>query len=362
MSPDSTSRIQRENDLQDDLLTPSSPRQLKELDLAPRKAICDALRTAQSFLIVGHRRPDGDCLGSQMALGLGLVSFGKKVTLYTPGPVMNHLKFVPQFERFVTELPADFKADVTVFCDCGGIDRAGDEFKPVGTILNIDHHLSNSDFGDVNWVDIEASSTGEMICHVLRGLDAPITPDMANCLYLALMADTGSFKFANTNHRVFEMATDLVRLGADPSWIASEFYDSLTPGTLQLRGAVLSNLRFECDGRLCWSEVDQKMYRACGGEASEPEGLVSDLRSIVGVEVSILIHEVAEGGARAGLRSRGTWDVQAIAAELGGGGHRNAAGCYIRGDYAEVRDRIIRVAAEHLSRPPEAQARAAAGA
>jgi phosphoesterase RecJ-like protein len=326
-----------------------------------RQRVCQILRSHASILIVGHIRPDGDCLGSQIALGLGLRSLGKHVCIHSPGPIMRHLEFIPHMDSVLPEVDASCRPDVTVFCDCGGIDRAGDRFTPTGKIVNIDHHLSNDLFGDVNFVDTAASSTGEMIYHILRDMGVDLSQNIANCLFLALMADTGSFKFANTGQHVFEIATELVRHGADPSWVATQFYDCLTPSTIQLRGKVLGQLHIECEGRLCWGEVTQEMYREAGGEDHEPEGLVSELRSIEGVEVAVLMHEVAEGGIRASFRSRGTWDVNLIATELGGGGHRNASGCHMLGGYAEARERILQVARAHLSQPDGRHAQRAAG-
>jgi phosphoesterase RecJ-like protein len=319
------------------------------------RRVCDILTAHHSFLIVGHVRPDGDCIGSQIGLGLGLLSLGKQVRIYSPGPVMRHFKFVPRFDLLETALDMSFQPDVTVFVDCGGADRAGSDFVAHGKIVNIDHHVSNDGFGDAAYVNTGATAAGEMVFDVLRELGAQVTPDIAKCLYLAIMADTGSFRYSNTSARTFEVAQELVRHGADPAWVAAGFYDNMQGGSLWLKGQVLSHLHFECDGRLCWAEITQEMYDRAGGETNEPEGLVSELRSVEGIEVSILIHEVSGGGARAGIRSRGTWDVNLIATELGGGGHRNASGCYIEGNYPEIRDRILEVARDHLSRPAAAQ-------
>jgi phosphoesterase RecJ-like protein len=142
--------------------------------------------------------------------------------------------------------------------------------------------------------------------------------------------------------------------------VGEEFYDSLSRDTLLIKGQVLSHLHFECGGRLCWSEISQELYERGGGEINEPEGLVGEMRSIEGVEISVLIHELAEGGARAGLRSRGTHRVDRIAERLGGGGHPSAAGCYIRGDYAEVRERILSEVRAEMS-PAVTSQRPAAG-
>lgn len=328
-----------------------SPLDLPPETLEAQRAVCDVLRNHERFLICGHVRPDGDCLGSQLALGLGLRALGKEVRIFNGGPFLRHLRFIPHLDQIETHINHSWRPEVTVVCDSGRLDRVAEDFVPQGLVVNIDHHVSNDRFGDVQYVDPAASAAGEQIYHLLRRLEVPLTKDVATLLYLSLMADTGSFKFANTTHRTFEIATHLVRCGADPSWVASEFYDSQTLGTLWLKGQVFGNLHCECEGRLCWAEITQEMYRQAGGESAEPEGLVSEMRSIEGVEVSVLIHELRQGGARAGFRSRGTWDVNAIATELGGGGHHNASGCYLPGDYEQVRERILEVARRHLSGP-----------
>jgi phosphoesterase RecJ-like protein len=322
-----------------------------------QQRVCEAIREHHSFLVCGHVRPDGDCLGSQIGLGLGLRSLGKQVRLFSSGPIPRHLQFIPSLELVETALDPAFRPEVTIICDSGRPDRVCDGFTPEGLVINIDHHVSNSRFGDVVYVDASATAVGEQVYHILRELGAEISEAIATCLYLTLMSDTGSFKYANTSHRTFEIATDLVRSGANPSWVASSFYDNLSRGTLWLKGQVLANMHHECDGRLCWAEITQEMYRHAGGESAEPEGLVSEMRSIEGVEVSVLIHELAGGGARAGFRSRGTWDVNTIASELGGGGHHNASGCFLPGDYGQVRERILAVARRHLAspRPPRAR-------
>ncbi|MBN1475482.1 bifunctional oligoribonuclease/PAP phosphatase NrnA [Candidatus Sumerlaeota bacterium] len=325
-----------------------------------RRQIGEAIRGHRFFLIVGHTRPDGDCLGSQIALGLGLRAMGKTVRIWTAGPILPSLRFLPGLDQIESEIDPAFEPEVTIYCDCGGLTRPGGDFEPRGLVLNIDHHISNDHFGDINWVDTGAAAVGEMIFDLLNDLGVPFSPDIANCLYLAVMADSGSFKYGNTTLRTFEVATECVRRGANPAWVGEEFYDSLSRDTLLIKGQVLSHLHFEFGGRLCWSEISQELYERGGGEINEPEGLVGEMRSIEGVEVSVLIHELAEGGARAGLRSRGTHRVDRIAERLGGGGHPSAAGCYILGDFAEVRERILReVRAEMM--PAVTSQRPAAG-
>jgi phosphoesterase RecJ-like protein len=310
--------------------------------------VADLLRSHRTFLVVGHLRPDADCIGSQTGLALGLRKLGKQARLYNRGPIPRSLLATPHLGEVESELDPSFIPDCTVVVDCGGIDRVSDDFRPQGAVVNIDHHAANDFFGDAHYVNTDATAAAEMVFDVLRELGVGLDTEIASALYLGLMGDCGSFRFANTTRRTFEVATALVSAGADPSEIAAVFYDTASRGSLWLKGQVFSSLHFECDDRVCWVEIDAAMYREAGGEEHEPEGLVSEIRAIEGIEVAALIHEVEGVGSRASFRSKGNIDVNIIARALGGGGHRNASGCFMRGDHAELRDRIVSTLRDHV--------------
>lgn len=318
--------------------------------------VCEVIAKHRRFLIVGHLRPDGDCLGSELSLALGLRALDKEVRVVSSGPILPHFHSLPRMDILENQIDPNFHPEVTIFTDCARDDRTGFDFEPEGLTVNIDHHVSNTRFGEVNWVDAQAAAVGEQIFALLTALEVDMRGDIGNLIFLAIMTDTGSFKYANTTERTLQIASNLVSLGVSPSEIASLYYDSTTAGSALLRGQVLSNMHFESEGRLCWAEITQEMYKSVGGEEHEPEGLVGEMRSIAGVEISILIHEIESGGARAGLRSRGNWDVNIIAQELGGGGHPNASGCFIPGDYEEIKTRILTTAMRHLDQPATRQA------
>ena len=296
-----------------------------------------------SFLVCGHVRPDGDCIGSQLALYFFLKELGKTVRLYNAGPVLDYFHFVPGIREITNSFDKDFKSDVCFFLDCGAPDRAIENIKPCGLLINIDHHKSNEEFGDINYIDPIASSVGEQLFHIITAMKKPITKDMATCMYLSLLSDTGGFRYSNTRSLTFLVAAELVKAGAEPSAIAESLFENKSPASIWVKGRVLENLEYQCQGRLVWGEITQEMYRSVG-EENEPEGLVGEMRSIAGVEMSILCHEIREGGMRAGLRSRGDLDVSRLAAEMGGGGHPNASGCYIRGDYITLKNKLISLA------------------
>lgn len=301
------------------------------------------------FLICSHVRPDGDCVGSTLGLMFVLESLGKTVRAFNADPIPQNFQFLPGWERISNDPDDGFEPDVTVFVDCGGPDRVDKGFTPKGYVINIDHHATNDVFGDVNYIDVKATAVGEQIVSLVERMNVSLTPEMATNLYLAILSDTGGFRYPNTRMHTFEVAARLVDAGANPSRISQEFYETRSPESLWLQGQVLSNLHFECDGALCWSEIRWDMYEKVGGDENEPEGLVSDMRGVRGVEVSALIHEIPEGGLRVGIRSKGTVDVSLLARGLGGGGHHNASGAYIVGDYEELKKRVLGEAIRHVN-------------
>jgi phosphoesterase RecJ-like protein len=312
--------------------------------------IAALLRSADEFLLAGHVRPDGDCLGSCLGLFGILEQMGKKVRFFTPGPLPDFLDFLPNYDRIETEIPTTWPSTV-IYVDSSDPSRVHEDFKPDGAVLiNIDHHLSNSHFGRLNWVDTEASAAAEQIYRLALVLGADITPEVATCLFTGILTDSGGFRFSNADEAAFNAAAHLVRCGARPADIAGFVFENRRPESVRLVGEVYRNLHYEFDGRLVWAEIDQALYRSVGGEMFEPEGLSSDLRGIRGVEVSVLFHETSEGCCRIGLRSKSWVNVSEIATQLGGGGHFNASGAYIREPYRQVRDRSLAVIREYLAR------------
>lgn len=305
------------------------------------KQIVEVINANQRFLICGHVRPDGDCLGSALGLYIALRQLNKTVDVCVPGPILEHYLFLPGIEVIKPCADKDFKPEVTIFVDSSNVARVQEDFKPQGLVINIDHHSTNELFGDINYIDAEACAVGEQIFNLVLGLGVITTREIAENLYLAILADTGGFRFSNTNSRTFEIAARLCQYGANPARIAREFFANRRIESIQLSTEVMQDLCFEFDGKFVWAEITQEMYQRYGGEKNEPESLVVDMRAIKGVEVSMLVHELQEGGLRAGLRSKGVVDVSQIANQLGGGGHPNAAGCYLRGDYQILKQNLL---------------------
>jgi len=298
----------------------------------------------QRFLICGHVRPDGDCMGSVTAMGRYLAGLGKDVRFFFRGPVQeNLLGLLPDEKAPSSDFPEDFEADVTVCVDSADTDRIVEGFleKARGTIVNIDHHVSNTLYGDLNWVDAKAAAAGEMLCHFFDADPMEWTPEIASALYFAIQTDTGGFRYRNTTAATFQAAARLVEKGADPAALAEIAYGGKKLGVVRITAEVLSNLHFELDGRMVWAEITQDLFGRNGGEENDPENLSGDLRGIEGVEVAVLLREKSDGTTRASFRSDGKVDVGTIAGLLGGGGHRAASGLDLNEEYEAAKPRII---------------------
>lgn len=327
------------------------PIEAMEKRMGTARDVAEVLKNSDNILIVSHVRPDGDCLGSATALLMALEQMGKRVASYNPTPTPERLLFIPAIESVRQVLP-EWTVDLTVFVDCGGPSRVTPEFRPMGSFcINIDHHATNEVFGDLNYIDVKATAVGEQIYDIVGELGLTLTPEIAMSIYTSIVADTGSFRYPNTNARTFEVAAILANAGVVPSFVCRNLYETRPREEIVLTAKVLNRLNYETEGRLIWSELMWPDYAEVGGEDFEPEGLVSEIRAINGVEVSALFHELEEGGLRAGFRGKGEVDCAAIAQQFGGGGHFNAAGCYMGGvDYQEAKAAIIKASIAEIER------------
>ena len=294
----------------------------------------DALCDGRNFLLSSHAHPDGDAIGSEVALARLLRSVGRSATIWNVDPApATYAGVIGDMAIHVGAtpppgFPGDF--DFAVPLECPQLDRTGLE-QSLGRlpILNMDHHLGNRLYGVANWVDTEAPAVAEMVLHLAHALDAPIDAATANALYLGLSTDTGSFRFSNATPRAFDAAAELVRLGARPEQIAGWLYESQPAGAVRLLGEVLETLELHCEQRIASVRLELDMFDRAGAAQTDSEGLIDYPRSIRGVEAVALFRERPEGDVKVSLRSRGRVDVGAIASRRGGGGHRNAAGCLI---------------------------------
>jgi bifunctional oligoribonuclease and PAP phosphatase NrnA len=301
---------------------------------APRaevQALAPAIwRVVQATEILGavtHKDADGDTLGSALAFAQSLELLGKRVPVVSSRPVPGGWWFLPGIER-VNRDPLPNGVPLFVF-DATDAGRAGeflDAVRRAPTVVNIDHHITNAQFGSINLVVATAASTGELVYDLLKAWSVPIPPEAAGCLYASILSDTGGFRHDNTSEHALRAAAELVSLGADPVGIARGLFKSRPPSTLRMQARILNGMHVECDDRLVWASISQADLTASGATIDQADGAIDQLNTIRGEELAILFKEAGPALTRVSLRSRDAIDAAALAALFGGGGHRRAAG------------------------------------
>lgn len=289
--------------------------------------IAAILRRSRSVLIACHVAPDGDCLGSALALQLALDRLGVPAQVASADGVPEPFLTLPGAGRVLTTPPAA-RTDVGVAMECSTLDRAGTFAQALAgatTVVNIDHHLSNAGYGQLVYWDTSAAAVGEQIAKVIQALRVPIDREIARCLLTAVVTDTGGFRFPNTTAQTLRLAADLVDAGASVPEIVERVYETRSAAGLRLLGMTLAGLRLSADGRVAWATVTPEMLAAAGATPEETTGIVGMLRQIRGVQVALLF-EVTPEGVRVGIRSRDGARSNVIAEAFGGGGHQGAAG------------------------------------
>src|SRR3954469_3541274 len=307
------------------------------------KAIADALRQHDRFLVVTHENPDGDALGSLLAATLALRQLGKDVVMYHAGgtPLPREYAFMPLAE-LARERPADASERVLLAVDCAKEDRIGDEavLALAPLVLDVDHHHDNTRFGDVNLIVADASSTGEVLRDVFAELGVELTPELAEPLYIALVTDTGRFQYSNTTPKALRLAAELIDAGADFHGVFQRIYESVEFPKLKLLARVLERAEMLEGGRIVVSHLLRTDFADVGASEPYSEGLIDYLREVEGAELAVFVRELMGPGAhghKGSLRaSIDELDVSAIARRFGGGGHRQAAGFSSNDPLAEI--------------------------
>lgn len=305
----------------------------------PVAAILSILRRGERFLVCSHARPDGDAVGSMVAMGMLLQQMGKRVDLISADRVPSVYRGLPGSDNIRSVMRVQGQYDAVLLLECDGLPRTRLQGLEKFFQINIDHHVSGLKFANINWIDRYAASVGEMVYRLVKAAGGHVTPAMAQCLYATLLTDTGGFCYGSTSAATFALARDLVLAGADPIAIAREVYFSVATSKLLILGAALTSLKRE--GRLSWLSVTHHdMVRCCAAE-EDCEGIVNYAVSITGVEAAAFLRELPERRIRVSLRSKGRVDVAALAARLGGGGHENAAGCTLEGPLSRALEEIL---------------------
>ena len=313
--------------------------------------IVDFIRAHKAFIVTSHARPDGDSLGSSIALGLALKQIGKEVSIVQADPVPNDFLWLPGVELVERKEQAGNGGDCAIILECNNVARTGLKTLGAGHVINIDHHTNTDSFGDLNWIDDSAAAVAEIVFKLIGLLGAEVTPAMATNLYVAIVTDTGSFRFSNTTERTFEVASRLVSMGAQPAAISRALYMAHPESRLRLLVAVLSTLQIhhEGEGSVAWIQLTQEMLARTGATRDQTEGLVNYPLSIKGVKVAAFFREEGPATTRVSLRSNDGLDVAHIARQWDGGGHKNAAGLTIEDALPGAIQQLIRVLQQALA-------------
>jgi phosphoesterase RecJ-like protein len=316
-------------------------RDWKPADNLPRAV--EALRSARRVLVTMHRGPDGDALGSALALACALREMGREVVVYNPDDLPYNFQFLPGARSVSRTIAPEAAFDVTIATDAGAFDRLGPDVPKAprrGVLLNLDHHITTEPFGEINYVDPEAASVGILAYKIIKGLGHAISAEAAQCIYASILADTGCFRYSSTDPECLRVAAELLEAGVDPWEMTVRVYEMQPLARMRLLADVLQTL--EVHGKLATITITNEMMAKTGTHLDLTDGFINYARSIDGVEVAASFREPSDGSRawRVSFRSRGRVNVAAIAQKFGGGGHHNAAGCSIEGDEASVRARI----------------------
>jgi phosphoesterase RecJ-like protein len=326
-------------------------------------AVLATVRASRRILLPLHVRPDGDSVGSSLAVARGLRALGKTASVVSADPLPSNLRFLdPGSECLQPAAIAGDGWDLALLLDCadeGRLGAAAPLLQGVPRTVNIDHHASNSRYAGLNVVDERCAACAELALRLLDDLGCALDPGMATALFAALATDTGSFRYAATSPATLAAAARLRAAGADLDRIQSEIWEHRSLPSLRVLAIALQSLTVDAGGELAWVAVSDADLAAAGADAEATEGLVDYPRTLHGVEVAALFVHEGSGGTRISLRSRTRVDVSVLAARFGGGGHPRAAGCTVTGPPAEARDRVLAAAREALARPGGAGGQAA---
>jgi len=304
------------------------------------------ISTHQSFILMSHVRPDGDAIGSQVALGFSLLAMGKTVYLVNEDGVPESLEFLKGSKR-VTVPPKDpVEVEVAIALDTAAKARLGDASLHAASKarlwINIDHHISNPEYGDLNLIDARKPATGQIVYELIKALDYPLPEETRDAVYVAVSTDTGSFQYGSTTAETYELGADLIRRGLDVGKINADIYDNHPRRRLELMRALLNTLQFSDDGQLAYWELLDHTRLNLNLQPDDSEGLIDMIRSVKGVRVAVFFEELHDGKIRVSMRSKDKGiNVCDVATAFGGGGHALAAGIRMPGPLAEVKPKVL---------------------
>ena len=303
-----------------------------------------AIRESQTIVLACHVNPDGDALGSMLGLAQGLLPLGKDITILSQDGVPETLSFLPG-SRLVASTSSVASFDLAIVLDSGDLARVGDKVVPVvqraARIIDVDHHVSSGAFGDIRVVHSQAASTSEIVYALLLELGLPISTEVATSLFTGVITDTGSFRFQNVTPNTFRIAAALLEHGAPPAFISEHVFENRTFAATAILGCALATMKQYADGKIVTAVVSSDDFNRLNARDVDTEGIVNYVRGVRGADAGVLFREVGDGTIRVSLRARETVDVAAIASQFGGGGHRMASGCTIKGPIADAEQAIV---------------------
>jgi len=316
--------------------------------------IIELVEKSRRILVTSHIDPDGDSIGSQLALKSWLKNSAKEVRIINQGRPPAKYLFLDKektMEDFYSTRSEAWKADLVFVLECSNLERTGkvkELIREGVSIVNIDHHPDNSNFGNLNYIDTQTSALGEIIYELISYAGYRLNKDVATQLYAAILTDTGRFSFANTTSRAMGICAELVSQGANPKEINNQIYYSNSESALRLLGHTLQNLETYGEGKISFMVIDQKSLEDFGVSAEETERFVGYSLYLKGAEVGVLFKQKSKTLTKVSLRSQNTFDVSSLARIFGGGGHRNAAGCTIRHDLNSAKELVLKKIKEQL--------------
>ena len=306
-------------------------------------------------MIASHAEPDGDSVGSLVALGLALTKLDKKITMHTPSPIPAVYRFLPGAGRIVRQIKNADIYDLALVLDCGDLTRIGETSTEIGKIpilINIDHHVSNTGFGHIQFIDTSACATAEIIYRLINALEIPFDKAIATSIYTGILTDTGSFRFSNTNQAAFAISQAMTDAGVEPHNVAQRVFGTYSLGRIKLLNMALNSIEISDNGKLSMMTVTRSMLNTTGTNTEDLDGMINYARRIEDVKVAALIHEIKNGAGKfanmnlyhVSLRSDSSVDVAEIACKFGGGGHASAAGFQIESTLVALKSKIIELA------------------
>ncbi|MDP2921131.1 MAG: bifunctional oligoribonuclease/PAP phosphatase NrnA [Candidatus Omnitrophota bacterium] len=316
------------------------------------RTVKQAIKKFNKFLITSHINPEGDSIGSQIAMASLLKRMGKEAIMLDDSPVPQVMRFLSGSEEIFKEMPNNFNFQAAIILDCPDMARTGrvsGYIKKETAIINIDHHISNVNFGKFNWVDPETSSAGEMVYDLFKAFKVKVNIEEAAALYTAIMTDTGSFRYSNTSSKTHRIIAELIESGIRPHEIHTKIYETSSVQDTNLLGEALQTMKLTDDGKIGWLWVTKEMLKKTKASLEGTEGIINFARSIDGVEIAILFRETGtEDRVKVSFRSKGKVDVNKLAGVFGGGGHPTASGCSVFGKPEDVEKKVLEQAKRAL--------------